>query len=88
VKSYLFMSDFLHAYEITAETIPSAFDAMFNRKRDAVIIELYDDKIDILEFDKNSNKLRYLSPFHEKVKIEEIIKRFRTYILEESMIEA
>lgn len=84
MKSYLFMSDFLHAYEITPETIPSAFDAMYNRKRDAVIVELHDDKINIIDFDKVTNKLNYLSNFHEKNRIEEITNRFRKYILKEN----
>lgn len=82
------MSDFLHAYEITSETIPSAFDAIYNKKRDAVIIEVDGEKISVLYFDKISHSLKYMNPFHEKKEIEELVGRFKTYILNKNQTEA
>jgi hypothetical protein len=82
------MSDFLHSYEITAETIPSAFDAIYSKKRDAVIVEVEGEKISILYFDKVSHKLKYMNPIYEQKEIEELASRFKTYILGQSKAKA
>lgn len=88
MKSYLFMSDFLHAYEITPETIPSAFDAIYTKKRDAVIVEVDGDTISVLKFDKQSNTLKYINPVFDKNELQEIASRFKTYILDKNRAEA
>jgi hypothetical protein len=76
------MSDYLHHYEVTPETIPDAFDAMYSNKRDCVMVEMDDDKFSILEVDKVSKKIKYLNPIYEKSKIEEIVSRFKNYCIE------
>ena len=88
MKSYIFMSDFLHAYEITPETIPTAFDAIYTKKRGAVIVEVEGNTISVLHFDKQSNSLQYINPVFDKAKLEEVAERFRTYILKEQKTEA
>lgn len=75
------MSDYLHHYEVTPETIPDAFDAMYCNKRDCIMIEMDDEKFSILEVDKVSKKIKYLNPIFEKGKIEEIVSRFKKYCL-------
>ena len=82
------MSDFLHAYEITPETIPSAFDVIYNKKRGAVIVEVEGDKISVLHFDKLSQSLQYINPIFDKQQLEEISSRFKTYILDKKQVEA
>ena len=88
MKSYIFMSDFLHAYEITPETIPSAFDAIYTKKRGAVIVEVEGNNISVLQFDKQSNSLKYINPVFDKKELEEIASRFKTYILDKNRVEA
>ena len=77
------MSDYLHHYEVTAETIPDAFDAMYCNKRDCVLVEVDDDKFSILEVDKVSKKIKYLNPVFENDKIQEIATRFKKYCMEQ-----
>ena len=83
-KMYIFMSDYLHHYEITPETMPDAFDAIYQNKRDCVMVEVDDDeKFSILHSDKVSKRLTYMNPIHEKQKIEEIVNRFKKYCMEQ-----
>ncbi len=78
------MSDYLHHYEITPETMPDAFDAIYSNKRDCVMMEVDDNKkFSILRVDKVSKRLSYMNPQYEKDKIEEIVNRFKTYCMEQ-----
>ena len=78
------MSDYLHHYEITPETMPDAFDAIYSNKRDCVMMEVDDNKkFSILRLDKVSKRLGYMNPQYEKDKIEEIVNRFKTYCMEQ-----
>lgn len=77
------MSDYLHHYEVTAETIPDAFDALYCNKRDCVMVEMDDDKFSILEVDKTSKKIKYLNPIYEKERAQEIINRFKKYCIDQ-----
>lgn len=77
------MSDYLHHYEITPETIPDAFDAIYQNKRDCVMIEMDDDnKFSVLHSDKVNKRLQYMNPIHDSKKIEEIVSRFKKYCIE------
>ena len=79
MKTYLFMPDFLHHYELKPETIPDAFDALYKNKRGSVLIEVEGESISILEVVNPSKDLRYLS---DPKKIEQIVNKFKQYCLE------
>lgn len=79
MKTYLFMPDFLHHYELKPETIPDAFDALYKNKRGSVLVEVEGESISILEVVNPSKDLRYLS---DPKKIEQITNKFKQYCLE------
>lgn len=79
MKTYLFMPDFLHHYELKPETIPDAFDALYKNKRGSVLVEVEGESISILEVVNPSKDLRYLS---DPKKIEQIVNKFKQYCLE------
>ena len=79
MKTYLFMPDFLHHYELKPETIPDAFDALYKNKRGCVLVEVEGESISILEVVNPSKDLRYLS---DEKKIELIVNKFKQYCLE------
>lgn len=79
MKTYLFMPEFLHHYELKPETIPDAFDALYKNKRGSVLVEVEGESISILEVVNPSKDLRYLS---DPKKIEQIVNKFKQYCLE------
>lgn len=79
MKTYLFMPEFLHHYELKPETIPDAFDALYKNKRGSVLVEVEGESISILEVVNPSKDLRYLS---DPNKVEQIIKKFKQYCLD------
>lgn len=79
MKTYLFMPDFLHHYELKPETIPDAFDALYKNKRGSVLVEVEGDSISILEVVNPSKDLRYLS---DPNKVEQIVNKFKQYCLD------
>lgn len=79
MKTYLFMPEFLHHYELKPETIPDAFDALYKNKRGSVLVEVEGESISILEVVNPSKDLRYLS---DPKKIEQITNKFKQYCLD------
>lgn len=80
MKTYLFMPDYLHHYELKPETIPDAFDALYKNKRGSVLVEVDGESINILEVVSPSKELNYLS---DPKKIEHIVNKFKQYCMSE-----
>lgn len=81
MRTFLFMPDYLHHYELKPETIPDAFDSLYKNKRNCVLVEVDGESINILEVVNPSKDLRYLS---DPKKIEQIVNKFKQYCLEEA----
>ena len=81
MRTFLFMPEFLHHYELKPETIPDAFDALYKNKRGSVLVEVEGESISILEVVNPSKDLRYLS---DPKKIEQIVNKFKQYCLDEA----
>ena len=79
MRTFLFMPEYLHHYELKPETIPDAFDALYKNKRGSVLVEVEGESISILEVVNPSKDLRYLS---DPRKIEQIVNKFKQYCLE------
>lgn len=79
MRTFLFMPDFLHHYELKPETIPDAFDALYKNKRGSVLVEVDGESISILEVVNPSKDLRYLN---DPNKVEQIANKFKRYCLD------